>query len=99
MALNGVKAGFMSEEEKHILKESLSAQAMAIRRQLAKQKQRTFDPHTKVVRVWDSITTLALIFTATITLFEVCVMLIHHAREHGDRSAVMDQVPPNGPNS
>ena len=74
MALNGVKAGFMSEEEKHILKESLSAQAMTIRRQLAKQKQRTFDPHTKVVRVWDSITTLALIFTATITPFEVCVM-------------------------
>ena len=41
------------------------------RRRIRSISRRTLSPHSKVVRMWDGITALALVFTAFITPFEV----------------------------
>ena len=49
-------------------------QSNAIRKQLHKKRRGTLDPQSKQMARWDTCTTLALLFTATVTPFEVCIL-------------------------
>ena len=46
----------------------------ALRKQLQRQRKRTLDPHSKLMQRWDLVTTVALVFTASVTPFEVCIL-------------------------
>ena len=54
--------------------ENVAAQTAAIRRQLQRKRRGTLDPQSKFMARWDMTTSLALLFTATITPFEVCIL-------------------------
>ena len=74
MAVNGVQAGLLDEKQKLVLKKTLSMQAESIRKQLRRDRQKTLDPHSKFVSRWDALTASALLFTASVTPFEVCIL-------------------------
>ena len=46
----------------------------ALRKQLQRQRKKTLDPHSKLMQRWDVVTTVALVFTASVTPFEVCIL-------------------------
>ena len=64
----------MSEEQLAAAREVAMKQVERIRHQLRRRKRTTLDPHSTFMQRWDSVTTLALLFTASVTPFEVCVL-------------------------
>jgi hypothetical protein len=75
MAMNGVKASSKTDAaEMEVIKQALQRQSTRFRKQIARHRKLALDPHSPVLRRWDTVTALALIFTATVTPFEVCVL-------------------------
>ena len=54
--------------------DEVAEQTAAIRRQLKKKRKGTLDPQSKFMARWDMTTSLAMIFTAKVTPFEVCIL-------------------------
>jgi len=52
----------------------ISRQTDAIRAQLRRTRRGTLDPQSKFMARWDAATTMALLFTASVTPFEICVV-------------------------
>ncbi len=71
MALNGVKAGSAIDSD---AKADFSKQSKEISRQISSKQSWTIDPHSKHIQRWDVLTTVALLFTATVTPFEVALL-------------------------
>ena len=63
-----------TEAEKEALRVRYNEQTIKYRDQIRRQRRCTLDPHSKWMSRWDMVTTLALLFTATITPFEVCIL-------------------------
>ena len=62
---------FKEQEER---KKQIQAQSERYRKQIKSRKRFSFDPHSKAVQRWDVLTSLALLFTATVTPFEVGIV-------------------------
>lgn len=62
------------DQEAHIVRQSLKKQASAFRSQIHRRRAVTLDPHSRLVQRWDVVTALALLFTATVTPVEVCIL-------------------------
>ena len=52
-------------------KVAAAKQTTKIRSQLRKRQKLTLDPHSKAVQRWDTLTSCCLVFTASVTPFEV----------------------------
>ena len=63
-----------SEAEKEAQRKKYNDQASMYRAQIERQRRCTLDPHGRWMSRWDMLTSLALLFTATITPFEVCIL-------------------------
>lgn len=74
MAINGTRWGTGDEGEKTRAKSRLNQESFRYRRQLKRKQGRTLDPHSRVIQRWDMVTTVALLFTASVTPFEVCIL-------------------------
>ena len=76
MALNGVcvrsSASSALRDDKRYA--SFAEQTDAFRKQLRKMTRMSLDPHSKYLGRWDMLTTCALIFTGSVTPFEVCIL-------------------------
>ena len=57
--------------EREQTRKSLQEQADKVRAQIRKTHRCTLDPHSRAIQRWDMVTTIALLFTATVTPFEV----------------------------
>ena len=66
----------LAENGAHASEQKVAAQKQttSIRSQLRKRQKLTLDPHSKAVQRWDSLTSCCLVFTASVTPFEVCVL-------------------------
>ena len=72
---HGANGSFaLSNDEKE--KRQMEAQQAVeqVRSQLRQRKRGTLDPNSTFLQRWDSVTTLAMLFTASVTPFEVCIL-------------------------
>ena len=74
MSFNSVKAGSMGEMQRSVTRTRAKSSSASIRKQLRNHHRFAVDPHSKLVTRWDGVTATCLLFTATITPFEVCVL-------------------------
>ena len=63
-----------SVEHSELLRRQLQRESALIREQIQRRHRWTIDPSSRAMGKWDTTMTLALLFTATITPFEVCVL-------------------------
>lgn len=63
-----------TDAEKKSLRERYNSQADGFRRQIRRQRRCTLDPNGRWMSKWDIVTSLALLFTATVTPYEVCIL-------------------------
>ena len=62
------------KEQSRRIREQNQHQSDVFRTQIYRQQRCTINPHSKYMSRWDIVTTLALLFTALVTPFEVCVL-------------------------
>ena len=70
-ALNRQKT---TRAERQQMLDDIQAQAARYREQIRRTNRMTLSPHSRYMQRWDVITTVALLFTATVTPFEVGIM-------------------------
>ena len=63
-----------TDVERAALRAKYSLQADHYRRQIRQQRRCTLDPNGRWMSKWDVVTSLALLFTATVTPLEVCLL-------------------------
>ena len=72
--MRGESSFNVNSEEIEERRRKINAQSAMYRKQIRNMRSMTFDPHSKAVQRWDVITSLALLFTATVTPFEVGIV-------------------------
>ena len=74
-ALDAAKFIKQSDDMTAAKKADFAAEADILRRRINKSRRGLLNPHSKKVQYWDLTTMMALVFTATVTPYEVCLGL------------------------
>ena len=72
--MNLSRGGTLDDDEKLALQAKIQQQTERFRKQIKSYRKHSLDPHSRIVQRWDILTALALLFTATITPFEVGII-------------------------